>query len=155
MKRSEHLQPLSHDHYAGLQVARRMKSGAEKGADRSEMAAFLVYFWDTYLSEHFRQEEEHLVAALRSSNGAALAERMIEEHRGLERRVDAMRTETPDLAAFDEFASLLNAHIRFEEREAFPHLEENLADEDLLRIGRTLHDEHVDADLTWREAFWE
>ena len=83
MKRSEQLEPLSHDHYEGLQVARRLRTGLATSAPPEEMAAYMVHFWDTYLTEHFRQEETLLVPALEAADGAGLAEQMVSEHRAL------------------------------------------------------------------------
>lgn len=155
MKRSEHLEPLSHDHYEGLQVARRLRTGLAKSAPPEEMAAYVVHFWDTYLTEHFRQEETLLVPALEAVDGAGLAEQMVSEHHALASRVDALRARTAVTETIDEFAQLLKAHIRFEERRAFPYLEQHLDDAALQRVGTRLHADHVDADLSWRVSFWE
>lgn len=154
MKRSRHLEPLSHDHYAGLQVARRLRSGLDHGADPKEMRAFVVHFWDTYLVEHFRQEEELLLAPLDQSGGAVFAERLVDEHRRLERLAEECRSGTANHEVISSFRERLKAHIRFEERMLFPHLEERLEPEALRKIGVALHDRHVDVDLSWPTPFW-
>lgn len=155
MKRSEHLEPLSHDHYAGLHVVRRLQSGLEKRAPAEEMEAFVVHFWDTYLVEHFRQEEALLVPALERTEGSELAVQMMGEHRALRRITEAMRAGTSAEDALDRFATVLQAHIRFEEREVFPYLEQHLRPAALQTIGAQLHAEHVDPDLSWPVPFWE
>jgi hemerythrin-like domain-containing protein len=153
MKRTEHLEPLSHDHYAGLHVAMRLRKGLAKGAAADEMATFIVHFWDAYLVNHFRQEEELLVEPLQRTGGAELSARMTREHGQLLSLVDGMR-ETPGNALIEKFAALLPEHIRFEERELFPYLEEHLDAPTLAAIGNQLQAEHVDPDLSWPVEFW-
>lgn len=153
MKRSEQLEPLSHDHFEGLLVARRLKGGLAKGASAAEMAAFIVHFWDAHLVNHFRQEEELLVGPLEQTGGAELAARMTAEHRSLLAHVEVLRGEAA-AGAVEHFAAALPAHIRFEERELFPYLEAQLDPLALERIGARLRAEHVDVDLSWPVAFW-
>lgn len=155
MKRSVHLEPLSHDHFEGLHVARRLRAGLARNASAREMAAFVVHFWDAYLVHHFRQEEEFLVEPLERTGGAELAARMIDEHRALGALVDAMRE--PRQASSDvvePFAATLPAHIRFEERVLFPHLERRLDPATLEAVGDQLRARHVEADLSWPVPFW-
>lgn len=155
MKRSEHLEPLSHDHFEGLQVARRLREGLRRDAPREVMEAYVVHFWDTYLTEHFRQEETLLVEPLQRTGGAKLAEQMLSEHRALGSLVDGMRNETGSTNSLAEFAASLKSHIRFEERRLFPHLEQRLEESALQPIGRRLRASHVDGDLSWHVSFWE
>lgn len=154
MKRSPELEPLSHDHFEGLLVVRRLRSGLAKAAPRDEMAAFVVHFWDAYLTVHFQQEETHLVAPLERIGGSGLAAQMVGEHRRIRDAVEAMRAGTSATDAVRSFADVLRAHIRFEEREVFPYLERHLDPDTLRAIGAQLRAEHVDADLSWPVAFW-
>ncbi len=54
-----------------------------------------------------------------------------------------------------EFASLLEAHIRFEERTLFPYLEKEIPPEELERIGVAIENDHLKkTPFTWQDEFW-
>lgn len=155
MKRSEHIEPLSQDHYQGLQVTRRLKTGIDRGVDVSEMVTFVLRVWDEHLVYHFEQEEALLVSPLEQCGGAVLAERMVAEHRALRTRTEAMREGTAGGEAIEAFAESLRAHIRFEEREVFPYLEQHLSPADLEAMGERLHALHEGTDTAWPAPSWE
>jgi hemerythrin-like domain-containing protein len=123
VKRAEALQPLSHDHYEGLQMAARIRRSLRGGEDVKALAEAIPAFWTEHLVPHFA-EEEALVVPLLQKGAPALAERMRREHaalRALTEAVAAAGTEPEE--ALTAFADALAAHIRFEEREAFPAAE--------------------------------
>lgn len=152
MKRSEHLEPLSHDHYEGLMVAGRIKLGLSKGAEPEVIADYVANFWADHLSMHFEQEEEHLLPLRAELEDDRLLDQMLDEHRSIRSQVELVR-ENP--GGLEELAGMMKSHIRFEERELFPLLEEELSEETLREVGAKLREEHADADLSWDPAFWE
>lgn len=69
-------------------------------------------------------------------------QRMLQEHQQIWRHVDSLhsaiqRNEIP-MHLLAETASLLERHIRFEEREMFPRLESLLSEEALQELGEML-----------------
>lgn len=127
MKRSEVLQPLSHDHHHGLQMVARIRRALGGGEEPAEVAAAVPAFWTEHLVPHFA-EEERLVVPLLRQGAAPMAERMLREHgalRALTRAV-AEAGDVPE-QALAAFAEALADHIRFEEREAFPAAEQIMA----------------------------
>ena len=156
MKRAEALQPLSHDHYNGLIVVRRLRQGLERSASPDVMGAYVQHVWTHHLAHHFEQEEMHLLGPLRQAGdeGRALAGQMLDEHRRIHDLVDALAGDpAPD--ALGTLAEAMQAHIRFEERRLFPFLEETCEEATLHAIGTHLHAQHEEADLGWTPAFWE
>ncbi len=133
MKRSEALQPLSHDHHKGLQFAARLRTSLRTGDDVAGLPAEVAAFWRDHLVPHFADEEAFVLPVLRGG-ASLLADRMVEEHEAIEALVRTVETahDDPPLAAF---AEALVAHIRFEEREAFPAAERLADEETLARIG--------------------
>lgn len=123
MKRAEALQPLSHDHHAGLQFVARLRRSLRSGEESKAWPDAVAAFWRDHLVPHFA-DEEATVLPLLEAGAPALAEQMAHEHREIERLVREVDA-TSD--ALDRFADALAAHIRFEEREAFPAAE-RLAD---------------------------
>lgn len=154
MKRSEHLEPLSHDHYEGLTVAARIRKGLRNESPPNEIAAYVANFWEEHLSTHFELEEELLLPLM--SEMQALADRMLDEHRKIETLVTGAReTENDVRSTLEELSDMMKAHIRFEERTLFPAIEEKATPEALREAGRRIEDGHRDADLRWNPAFWE
>ncbi len=146
MKRHPSLHPLSHDHHHGLVQARRLFRAMEKSPEEAlqDARAFLE-FARSALREHFRVEEEVLLPALLPYLPVASDEqcrRMLQEHQQIWQRVDSLhsaiqRDELP-MHLLAETASLLERHIRFEEREMFPRLENLLSEEALQELGEML-----------------
>jgi hypothetical protein len=131
MKRSTALQNLSRDHHVALRLALTLKRAEPDtvAAAARALDAFLAGDGD----RHFRLEEELLVPAL----PPVLARRLVDEHERLRRDAAALADE-PDLTAVHRAGELLAAHVRFEEREAFPALEATLTDAELDELGAAL-----------------
>jgi hemerythrin-like domain-containing protein len=123
MKRAAALQPLSHDHHAGLAFVARLRRALRTGTDLADWPDEIAAFWRDHLVPHFADEEATVLPVL-EAGAPALAEQMTREHREVERIVREVEA-TP--ASLERFADALAAHIRFEERETFPAAE-RLAD---------------------------
>lgn len=141
MKRHPALVALSHDHHHGLVQASRLRRGAEAGDPLTAARAFLRFFEQETVA-HFREEEERLfplVAALDEARDA-LTRALFEHQRihALVARLDEqLDAGAPEAALMAELASLLEAHIRYEERELFPLIERLLPELQLLRAADT------------------
>jgi hemerythrin-like domain-containing protein len=135
VKRSPELTPLSRQHHTAL--ARALGLRRAEAGDVAEAAAAFQEFFATKGERHFAQEEEVLLPALPAGQ-EALGRRMLDEHAEIRRRAAALGAR-PDVTAARELGELVNAHVRFEERELFPRLEAELAPEALAEIGRRLH----------------
>jgi hemerythrin-like domain-containing protein len=143
MKRSAALEPLSHDHHAGLAFVARLRAAQRGGADPAPLAAELAAFWHDHLVPHFADEEAYVLPIL--EHGAApLAAQMVDEHRQIRQLVEDVRTEPPSWdGPLGTVAGALAAHIRFEERHAFPAAERLAGDDTLARIGTQIHHAHT------------
>lgn len=106
-------------------------------------AAQAAQFFASDLAPHFKAEEEVLFPAMRDFAGAPeLLGELISQHRRLETLAEqlqgaegARRAET-----LAEFADMLEAHIRKEERELFPLYEEQAGAELASEVGRAIRD---------------
>jgi hypothetical protein len=127
-RRHPALVPLSHDHHHGLVAARRLRGGEPARGDVPDICVSLRLLWEEELREHFRREEELLAPALAGIGElAGMIERMVGEHRLMLEMVERC-----DAGALGE---LLEAHIRFEERELFPLIQRELSPEQLDALG--------------------
>ena len=142
MKRHPALIPLSRDHHDGLMHALRLRRAAADGDASARLAAareFVVFFRNEE-RVHLRDEEEELFPLLLrhiQSQPAPLRKARV-QHMQLEGfartlgiAVAAGSVDRETLAAAGE---LLEAHIRLEERQLFPLIEELVPDDQLRRL---------------------
>lgn len=115
MKRSPALIALSREHHTALVLAKRAQRGTP--ADPQALMTQLVAVFDRDMEPHFLTEENDLLPALRDCGQHDLVDRTLAEHRSLRNEVDRLRA--GDTEAIAAFGKLLEAHVRFEERELF------------------------------------
>jgi hemerythrin-like domain-containing protein len=157
MKRSKYLETLSWEHHNGLVAASRLQKGLEKNVSPDIMKDFILHAWENELSPHFWQEEEILVEPLREiKETTEVLKHMLEDHRIFRRLIDDINNEqNSDKKKIEAFAAKLNEHIRFEERQLFPAIENHLSQNSLEKIGRFLHQHHKPGSKEWEPEFWK
>ena len=156
MKREEQLQPLSHQHHNGLMAALLLKKGVEKQADTTVMDDFILSVWDGELRNHFIKEEVYLHPhVLQIPSLMEKYEQMKTEHHQIRHAVDAIRTNGSTVEQITEFYTLLEKHIRFEERDLFPFIEEQIQPEQLDELGRNLQPLESKACSDYPVKIWE
>lgn len=156
MKREAQLQPLSHQHHNGLMAALLLKKGVDKQADAAVMNDFIVSVWNNELRNHFIKEEVYLHPhVLQVHSLMEKYEQMKTEHHQIRRIVDAIRNGDSSVALITEFYTLLEKHIRFEERDVFPFIQENIHDEQLNELGKNLEHLESKACSDYPVKFWE
>ena len=134
VKRSPELHSLSHDHHVALAHALRLRRAT--GEDVAMVAARFLAFFVGDGERHFVQEEA-LLLPLIPEDEAAARQRLIDEHAQIRSRARALGEE-PSRAAAAGLGELLADHVRFEERELFPMLEERLSSTTLAEVGAGL-----------------
>jgi len=139
MKRHEKLAPLSREHHDALILARLLRKNAPayKGLpdQPGAKATYAMNFFKTNLEEHFSKEEVLLHQVKKyNSEIKKLTGEIISEHLQLAAMFNALQhaTELPD--ALDKLGTLLEEHIRKEERVLFPLIQEHCPEEILKRI---------------------
>lgn len=134
MKRLPSLRDLSEDHHYGLVLARKAKRTARGEGDVSveEMWREVRLKFETELELHFQIEEECLVAPMKAAGLKDMVDQLLEEHRVLRSFVAPEAVQTAD--ALEQFGTVLEKHIRFEEREFFEAAQEHLDAETLHRV---------------------
>jgi len=144
-RRHESLIPLSREHHYGLMLCLRIHRGLPlHTTDETwarEKAAQAARFFETNLVAHFRAEEDALFPAMRDlAIATGLLNELLSEHRKLEALAE--RLLAPEVVqlvtALGEFADLLEAHIRKEERDLFPLYERVMSAEAAAQVGRAV-----------------
>jgi hemerythrin-like domain-containing protein len=137
-RRHDSLVPLSHDHHHALAQARRLTEAASMSDDSERRRATddFINFYLGSLVRHFREEEELFFAPIVDHGDAqALIVRALTEHLRVHARVRRLKR---DLVAgvveptqLTELSKLLTAHVRFEERDLLPLVEQLLSEDEL------------------------
>jgi quercetin dioxygenase-like cupin family protein/hemerythrin-like domain-containing protein len=143
MKRHQALIPLSHDHHQTLVEARHLHRGADATNPIAAVTAFLAFFTASVVP-HFREEEELLFPRVADAEEAEkLVLRALLEHQRLHAAVAELRELVSGhddrllVRPMRHLAGLLEAHVRFEERQLFPLIEELVSDEALGMLAKT------------------
>lgn len=157
MKRIKELETLSWEHHDGLVVAFRLQKGLQNKADLQIMKNYLLETWENALTHHFWQEEETLVTTLQNNSaGRDLLKQMKEQHTFFHNLIEKLRKQQGDVGEMlASFADRLNSHIRFEERQLFPFIEQNASQQELRLIGFFLHSHHRKDNKKCTPQFWK
>jgi hemerythrin-like domain-containing protein len=139
VKRSESLASPSRDHHQALVIARRLRRAGPNTAEDARRA-FLSY-WASHGRRHFRLEEEVLFPAYAAYGDAhhPLLVRALGDHVAIRHAAAVTASEPPPaLAALNELGGRLDAHVRLEERELFPLIEQALPEHELEALAEAL-----------------
>ena len=136
MQRCPELLELSREHYRALKIALEAKKVAQ-GAVATPLIAAAEAVRKAMVEElepHFREEEEHLLPALAAAGCGDLVAHTLDEHRQLRESVATLAEPTSERLL--HFADLLQAHVRFEERQLFEAAQALLTAADLAGLLR-------------------
>ena len=101
-------------------------------------------------------EEAVLVPALQSSSfDQSLTQQLLSEHGQIRTIIAHIQQGVYTKDELAAFASLLEQHIRFEERTYFPEAEKVLDAGALKRVGEQLLEEHIYNCINYPIKFWE
>ncbi len=147
-KRHSSLVPLSREHHHGLLLAFRLKHGLPKTRQPhdspQDQAADTVRFFGKSLTPHFAAEADILFPAIRAMQPQAstLLDQLIQEHATMRELADHIDQQPPDGPQLTElltsFGTLLERHIRCEERELFPVYEAHVSEAEATRIEKAI-----------------
>jgi hemerythrin-like domain-containing protein len=142
MKRHSALIPLSREHHDGLVQAVWLRRAAADGDASARLAAareFVEFFRDKE-RVHLRDEEEELFPLFLTyvrSQPAPLREARVQhlQLEGFARKLEiAVAAGITDRETLEAAGELLEAHIRLEERQLFPLIEELVPNDELGRL---------------------
>jgi len=133
-KRHQSLIPLSREHHYALMLCLRINRGLTDNSKSpewlQEKSGQVSRFFQSDLVAHFKAEEEVVFPAMHEiAEARALILELCEDHRRLENLVQQIvSADSSSLAEkLREFARVLEAHIRKEERLLFPLYEKEAA----------------------------
>jgi iron-sulfur cluster repair protein YtfE (RIC family) len=150
IKRNKNIAKLSRDHHASLMFCWKLRHGIKFQILPERMINYVTYFTTNHLNPHFKEEEEILFAPLKDDK----VQRAINEHVLIKNIIQKI----PDLSQENQIkelaalADLVDAHVRYEERILFPHLEKELTEEQLENIGKIIKDDPLKDN--YPDDFW-
>ena len=135
IKRNENLVPLSKDHHSTLLFCWKIRTGLKLQVDTMRMKRYVQYFWQTHMQPHFYEEETILFAPVQD----AAVQKALDEHSDIKEQIETIiASENVHPLQLKMLADAVDNHVRYEERELFPHLENILTEEQLKEIGSEL-----------------
>jgi hemerythrin-like domain-containing protein len=136
VKRSEALKQLSRDHHQALVVAQRLR----RADDADEARETFLEFWLGHGRNHFRVEEEVLLPlwAERGPSGHPVVARVLTDHLAIRSRAGRLERDGMKLVELRELGKILERHVRLEEGELFPLIEDTLDEEALAELAEAV-----------------
>ncbi len=148
LKRVEQIRDFSREHHFGLLLGWKIKTGLNKNIDPNRILTYVNWFWKNHLIPHFEEEERLLFPLLHESN--PLRKKALEQHEEIYTKVINLQAEASSLLAFKD---LLDAHIRFEERELFMEIQNRATPKQLNQVAE-LH-QSTDFVENTEDMFWK
>ena len=138
MHRHRALAPFSSDHHLALAKAWEARLAARSGEVHAvnETYRSLRHWAASALGWHMYAEETLLVPLLSRLGAITLAERLEEEHSAI---VHLLHPGIDGPSSLGRLGELLASHVRFEEDEVLPWLEEHLTAQELEVVETRLH----------------
>lgn len=154
LKRHPALVPLSKDHHFGLLLCWKIRIGIKKEIEVDRIVAYVIYFFQNHLTTHFEEEEKYIFSLLdEKDEKRKKAER---QHRKIGRLVEKLSAEPESaIITLGQIEEEVEAHIRFEERDLFPYVQQNLDEFELARLKENIDAIHQVTVETWDDQFWE
>jgi hemerythrin-like domain-containing protein len=151
IKRNKHILQLSKDHHFTLLFCWKIRQGVKKQIDPERIKKYVQYFWQEHIQTHFREEEEILFKPVEDDK----VQKALNDHQAIKNQVTEVLQLPNDISteALLMLADMVDAHIRYEERALFPHLETVLTENQLELIGEQLDKQEIQKD-NYQDEFW-
>jgi hemerythrin-like domain-containing protein len=156
MKRDVSLQPLSRHHHDALMACLMIEKGVRKQTDLKVLQDFTRQLWDKDLNDHFKLEETHLVPSLRQKQFPEyILQSLLRDHELLRVLSARILNGGASYKGFLAFSTLLEQHVRFEERLVFEKAQEMLPEQELRQVGSHFPDNKNAFCKNYPVKFWE
>jgi hemerythrin-like domain-containing protein len=152
IKRNINIRKLSRDHHHTLLFCWKIREGLKNKIPAERIVKFVEYFRETCLQQHFYREEKYLFVYLNDPK----VDRAIMEHGQINKLMLGVPglKESRQMTTLVSLTDLMEAHIRYEERELFPFFEKNLNSTQLEKIGQELGSEEMTKADDFEDPFW-
>jgi iron-sulfur cluster repair protein YtfE (RIC family) len=132
IKRSKAFVQFSKEHHFGLLQVWQIRHDISINVPEELISRYVLDFFNKDLRQHFKKEEDYLFSKLPA--GDLLRVQAETEHGQLYLLIDSLTKDRTSKELLHQFANLLEAHIRFEERVLFNHLQDTMTPDELERL---------------------
>ena len=145
MNNTKSLFSIAHDHFHGLMLAQMIKKGSQTSEGMPDTlegkARYTIHFFEQELENHFYIEEHVLQPVVTgiSKELDMIFTELIDEHNELRKMIEHLRNGKNLEEKLDRFGSMLEDHIKNEERNFFPKIQEALSEDELEKLSQKLH----------------
>ncbi len=152
IKRSDELKTLSREHHLGLLFTWKIKEGIKLNVETPRLRAYMNYFWEGHLKNHFLNEDVLLFDRI----DQPVCRQAKEDHQAIIAMIDQINSsQISEHNTYLKLVEKIVEHIRFEERIAFPYLEKHLAPSTLYGVSHFLDKESPDDFKdSYSDEFW-
>lgn len=156
MKRDPGLQPISRQHHDALMACLMIEKGVRKKTDLKVLQDFTRKVWDNDLSRHFTLEENYLVPQLRQRKFPEyIIQSLLRDHELLRVLSARILNGGASYQGFLAFSTLLEQHVRFEERLVFEKAQELIPEMELQQVGSHFPAQANAVCKSYPVKFWE
>lgn len=155
LRRHPALQPWSREHHDALMFCLKIRQAIIRHVEPERIEAYIQWTWENTLKSHVRSEESDLFPLLGVNH--PMVRRAMKEHE----RLEELFYKTPhDSQSIQDLERSLEAHIRFEERELFELMQDELSPEVLNAIQHhrsgtaSCFVKSPDNPQAWTDPFW-
>lgn len=152
IKRNQAIVSFSKDHHFGLLLIWKIRQGFNREIVTERISNYALFFFKEDLENHFKEEEQLLFSKLPIDD--KLRKQAEADHQAIYGLVAAMEKKKDDAVLLKQLADLLEKHIRFEERELFNHIQNNISAEELEMLASRLPSSSKEIDEKWEDDFW-
>src|SRR5215203_922829 len=151
IKGNQHIVPLSKDHHFTLLFCWKIRQGLKKQIEAQRMNNYVRYFFKAHMEPHFQHEEQILFTTVNNEK----VKKALNDHQDIRNLISQVLQSSNEAgsALLSKLANTVEAHVRYEERELFPHLENVLTDVQLQLVGEELRKEERVMD-DYKDEFW-
>lgn len=153
IKRSKELVKLSSEHHEALMFSWKVKTGISNGTEIERIINYILHFYEAELKPHFEKEEQYVFPLLPEDN--LLRTKAELQHDDLNDLKSSLYNREGDvLATITDFNKLLEDHIRFEERELLPLIEQLTDHGTLAEVSEKIKTPDRKPVTHWQDQFW-
>jgi len=153
ISRNEHMKKLSRENHFSLLFCWKIRQGLKMGIEMERISKYVKYFWQHHLQPHFREEENIFFAPIKDK----IVYRAINEHEHIKQQIEDLGNYSGNSGRkkLSKIADMLYEHVRYEERDLFPHLEKKLSKQQLENIGEQIEKHHPSSlQDQYEDQFW-
>jgi hypothetical protein len=140
---------LFQEHHHGLVLCQNINQGLRKNIEPERIKNYCIWFFKQHIEVHFKIEEQYMFPLLGENH--MLVKKALREHRKIKRLIE---DHTDIIKSINLLEELIEAHIRFEEKNVFNEVQKKATPE----IKNTILNDvrfHASKNISeWPDLFW-